>query len=120
LFEGIESQFPGLPVLRQIYQGLSNQYQLAVGDESGKSYDFDLVSFCKTYKFPPRLAFHALRTLQKEGWIHINESVFQPSKLMVNVSKDRLYDFQLKNKGLDPLIRKANEVFHFFTETRHH
>ena len=101
----IDQQYPSLKVIRQVYQGLCNQYQLAVGSNNFEPFDFDLIAFCKTYKFSPGITHYALKILQNEGWINISDAVFQPSRLWVKVSKDRLYDFQLKNRKLEPLIK---------------
>ncbi len=101
----LDQKYPSLKVIRQVYQGLSNAYQLAIGSNRFEPYDFDLIKFCKTYKFSPGITHYALGILQKEGWINISDAVFQPSKLWVKVSKERLYDFQLKNKTLEPILK---------------
>lgn len=98
-------KYPNIKVLKQVYQALCNSYQVAVGSNSFESYDFDLVKLCKTYKLKPGPTYYALDILAREGWIALSDAVFQPSKIRIKVSKERLYDFQLKQKALDPLIK---------------
>ena len=73
----LEQQFPDLKIIRQVYQGLCNAYQLAVGSNNRNTFDFELIKFCKTYKFAPGPTHFALKILQNEGWIYISDAVFQ-------------------------------------------
>ncbi|NNE29030.1 MAG: RecQ family ATP-dependent DNA helicase, partial [Saprospiraceae bacterium] len=105
LEENWRQRYPSFKDLKRIYQALCNAYQVAVGSESFESYDFDLVSFCKRYRLRPGPTHYGLEILSREGWITLSESVFQPSRVMIKVSKERLYDYQLKNKALDSLLK---------------
>jgi ATP-dependent DNA helicase RecQ len=96
--------YPDWKYIKQVYQALGSYFQLAIGSGSGESFDFDLIDFSKNYELKPRETYSALKVLMQEGWIFLTESVFMPSSLMVTANKEELYDYKLKNRGLEHLI----------------
>ncbi len=100
-----ELSFPKMASIRQIYQALGSYFQLAIGSGVGDTFDFDIVDFCNNYKLDVFKTYNCLRILEKEGWITMSEAMFLPSSLMFTIEKEQLYDYQLKNKELDRIIR---------------
>lgn len=100
-----ELAFPELKEVRRVYQALGSFLQLAVGSGRGQSFDFDLVAFSKNYNFDTIKAFNCLKILEDGAWISMSEAVYVPSKLKVLISKEELYDFQLKNRKFDLLVK---------------
>jgi ATP-dependent DNA helicase RecQ len=99
-----EQSFPIIKEIKRVYQALGSYYQLAIGSGEGESFDFDILEFCRNFKFPVRQTYAALKILIQENWIFLTEAVFVPSCLMVKCTKDELYDFKLKNRGFEKLI----------------
>ncbi len=97
--------FPELSEIRQVYRALGSYCQLAVGSGLGESFDFDLSAFASNFRFEPLRCLHALRTLEHDGWVALSEAVFVPAQLQVIVTREKLYDFQLKNPRFDPLLK---------------
>ena len=104
LEQNFEQAFPEWKFIKRVYQALGSYFQLAVGSGLGESFDFELIEFCKYFKFKPRETYSALKILMQEGWIFMTESVFMPSSLMVIANKEELYDYKLKNRAFDQLI----------------
>jgi ATP-dependent DNA helicase RecQ len=100
-----EATFPDMATVRKVYAALANQYQLAVGSGEGESYEFDLVEFARHNSFDVAQTNHALRVLQQADWITLSEAVFTPSAVCFEMNREALYDYQLKNKMLEPLIK---------------
>ncbi len=101
-----EVSFPELKTVRQVYRALGSYYQLGVGTTENNSYNFDLIEFCKTYRFDNQLqVLSALKILEQSGWITLSEAVFIPSSVFITVGRDALYDFQLKNRAIDPVVK---------------
>ena len=105
LERNFELSFPPLEDLRQVYRALGSYFQLAVGSGIGQALDFDIVEFCKNFKLDIMKTFSCLKILEQEGWIVMTESVYLPSTFKVIVSREDLYDFQLKNKTLDLYVK---------------
>lgn len=104
LEKNFQQAFPEWKDIKRVYQALGSYFQLAVGSGLGESFDFELIEFCKYFKFKPRETYSALKILMQEGWIFMTESVFMPSSLMVIANKEEIYDYKLKNRAFDQLI----------------
>ena len=100
-----ESSFPSFEEMRQVYRALGSYFQLAVGGGAGDSYDFDIIAFTQKFQLNLVKTYNALKTLEKDGWIVLTESVFIPSSMKILVAKDELYDYQLKHPKLDPVLK---------------
>jgi len=107
----IEQAFPPVDFIRRVYQSLANYYQIAAGSGYLASYDFDLEDFCKTYKLQAGETYHALKRLEDEGFIQLNEAFFSPSKVFFTVDKKQLYEFQVANASYDPLIKMLLRLY---------
>ncbi|MGI9542693.1 MAG: RecQ family ATP-dependent DNA helicase [Cyclobacteriaceae bacterium] len=100
-----EWEYPSLDYLKQVYQSLANYYKIAVGSYRYSGYDFDLDHFAQTYQYKPLSVYHALKKLEQEGLVQLNDSFYQPSQLMVNLEGPELYEFQIAQATYDPLIK---------------
>lgn len=112
LLKKYKSSFPGMKEIRKTYQALGSYFQLATGGGEGISYDFDIIEFCKNFKLAFYPTFSCLKILEKAGWIVLTDSVFIPSRLKIQVTREDLYDFQLKNPKLDLIIKTILRLTH--------
>ena len=106
LWKKFEDQYPDITFIRQVYQAIAHYYQLAVGSGMHQTFDFDIGVIAKTFQLPLRKCITALKLLVEEGWLHITDAVFIPAKLQIIVSREVLYDYQLKYPQMD-LVLKA-------------
>lgn len=100
-----EQSFPELDEVRRVYRALGSFFQLAIGSGEGQSFSFDIVEFARNFQFDMMRAYHCLKILEQAGWLVLTEAVFVPSSLMLKVSKDALYDYQLRNPKMDRLLK---------------
>ena len=100
-----EQAFPDIRELKTVYRALGSYFQLAVGGGAGDSFDFEISDFVEKYKLKMITTYNALKILQQEGWINITDSVFMPSSVKIIVGKDKLYDYQLKNRKHDRILK---------------
>jgi ATP-dependent DNA helicase RecQ len=107
----VEIAYPSEQFLRQVYQSLANYYQIAVGSGYLASYDFDLDHFQKTYNLPAIETYHALKRLEDEGFIQLNEAFYSPSKVYFSLDKKGLYEFQVANATYDPIIKLVLRLY---------
>ncbi len=97
--------FPPVQDIRQTYRALGSYFQLAVGGGEFQSFDFDIADFCKNFKLEVIKTYSCIKILEQEGWITLTDSVWIPSSFMVLVTREQLYDFQLKNPALDSVVK---------------
>lgn len=101
----IKDNFPEIESIKRVYSLLSNYYNIAVGSGKNHSFKFDIKDFISKYKLELLETYSSIKLLQKEGYIYFSESVFIPSKIMFKVNRNALYDFQLRDKAFDYLIK---------------
>ncbi len=101
----LQAAFPPMDLVRRVYQALGSHTQLAIGAGIGESFDFDLSHFCYVFKFDQAPTHSALRLLELEGWIFMSDASASPARVHVTASREELYDYQLRNKQADTVLK---------------
>ncbi len=107
-----EQAFPSLDEVRRVWQALGSYYQLAIGSGLGESYDFDLITFSNNYQFEVVKTYNCLKMLEQNGWMTLSDAVHLPPTVKFLLDKEALYDYQIRNKKMDKLIRKVLQSHH--------
>ncbi len=107
----VEQNYPTLEYIRRVYQSLANYYKIAVGSNLLVSYDFDLKAFASTFNLSHFEAYQALKRLEQEGFIQLNETFYNPSKLYINVNKGKLYEFQIAHANMDYFVKALLRIY---------
>jgi ATP-dependent DNA helicase RecQ len=97
--------FPPLDTVRRVYQALANYSRTAVGGGELAPFDFDLGQFAETYRIRAVDAHNALKILQREGFVQLNEAVNNPARVHIVTNNHDLYAFQVANAEHDLLIK---------------
>lgn len=105
MFSRFEANFPDLEYIRNLYKTLSIHFQLAAGSIVDQAFNFDLISFCESYRLEILPTLEALKVLEHAGYIVMNDSIYQPSELQVLADKDTLYRYQVKHAEEDVLLK---------------
>nr|MCU0391820.1 RecQ family ATP-dependent DNA helicase [Thermoflexibacter sp.] len=109
--------FPSIDLIRNTYQRLANYYKIAVGSGEMSNYDFDLDEFIKSFPKTENKSFdylpihYALRELENQGFILLNEAVNKPSQVMFLVDNTKLYEFQIANANFDFFIKMLLRMY---------
>jgi ATP-dependent DNA helicase RecQ len=101
----LEMAWPDPETVRQVYQALGNFLQLPVGAGKDVSFDFDFEKFSSAYKMKPVTAYSALKILERDGYITLNDAWDSPSRVYFLCSKDDLYRYQVENAEADKILR---------------
>ncbi|MFH1160643.1 MAG: ATP-dependent DNA helicase RecQ [bacterium] len=101
----LKTAYPELDAIRQIYQALGNYFQLPVGNGCYESFEFDITRFCEQFKFQTVIVFSALKFLEKEGYVALNEGLNNPSRIFIKARKEALYRFQVANETYDHFLK---------------
>ncbi|OAV45373.1 ATP-dependent DNA helicase RecQ [Lewinella sp. 4G2] len=107
-----QDSFPPLSEIRRMYRALGSYLQLATGAGDGEAYDFDIVQFCNRFGFEVRPALSALKALERAGYLLLTDAVHQAAKIQFLVSKEQLYDYQIKNRRTERLIKTILRTTH--------
>jgi ATP-dependent DNA helicase RecQ len=101
----VEQSFPEMKTIRQVYLALANHFQLPVGSGKGVSFPFDIVGFSRAYDLEVPVVHSCLTILALQGLLSVEESPDFRSRLHIQVRPDALYEFQVKSKEHDILIK---------------
>ncbi|MCB2221971.1 MAG: RecQ family ATP-dependent DNA helicase [Bacteroidetes bacterium] len=101
----LELQYPPIDTIRQVYHALGNYLKLAIGSGRDTSFGFSINEFAHTYNFPPALATGALKLLEKDGYVKMQDIADNDSLLFMRTSKEDLYKFQVQNARYDKFIK---------------
>ena len=111
LFANFENAHPPIDFLKRVYQALANYFKIAVGSNMLSFFDFDISEFCENFNLHNSETYHAIKILEEEGFIELNESFYHPSKISINLDKPELYKFQIANVNFDAIIKTLLRLY---------
>jgi len=100
-----ELTHPEFGFLKKLYQSLANYFKIAIGSGEMQSFDFEIQDFCQHYNYEVYPVFHALKVLEEEGFIQLNEQFYRPSGLHINLDYKDLYAYEIANAKFEKLIK---------------
>lgn len=120
LRERVAKAYPSIDFLKKVYQSLANFFKIAVGSSMLAGYDFDLQEFAAAYDLNVFEAYNAIKKLESEGLVQLNESFHNPSELYFTSDKKALYEYQIAHAEMENVIKVTlrlygGELFSGFT-----
>lgn len=109
--DNINRKYPSLEAIRKVYQLLANNYRIAIGSHPTESFDFDLQEFAGLFGLNANETHHCLKVLEDEGYIHLNDAYFSPSKFTFEVDSYRLYEFQVRVPQYEEFTRLLLRIY---------
>ncbi len=106
-----EMGYPDMKDIRRTYEALGSYLQLAVGGGLSESYDFNITDFSERFKLEALKTYACLKVLEQDGWVSFTEGVFISSSMKVIVNRETLYDYELKHKDVDKIIKAMLRAF---------
>lgn len=101
----IPSTFPKIEKVKEVYQAISNYYQIPEGGGKNTVFDFDIGDFCKKFNFNILHAYNSLKLLQRAGYLELTDNLENETKIHFAVKRDDLYKFQIANADFDSFIK---------------
>ena len=107
----ISQMYPSVDFLKKVYQSIANYFQLAVGSAQGETFDFDLSDFAELFNYRTADCLYAIKRLEEEGYIALNESFYRGSRLHILIDKGKLYQFQVANEKFDLPVKTILRMY---------
>lgn len=101
----LKRQYPEIKYIRNVYHALGNYLNLAIGSGKDTTHEFNINQFCTNYNLNSYEALQALKFLEKDGYLFLQEVAESESKIHVRVSKEDLYKFQVEHIKFDKFIK---------------
>jgi len=105
LKEQYEQKTPSIEEIKQSYQAIYNFYQIPVESGEGLSVSFDINEVTRNYNLKPVTLYNSIKCLEKEGYFSFLDGGYEPSKVMMKMNKDDLYNYQIKFPKYEPVIK---------------
>lgn len=105
LQDQFEEKTPSIDQIKQSYQAIFNFYQVPVESGEGLAVSFDINEVTRNYNLKPITLYNSIKCMEKEGYFSFLDSGYEPSKVMMVMGKDDLYNFQIKYPKYEPLIK---------------
>ncbi|WNB18635.1 RecQ family ATP-dependent DNA helicase [Marivirga arenosa] len=109
--ERFELAHPDLEFLKKLYQSLANYFKIAIGSGEMQNYTFEILDFCQHYQYEVYKVFNALKILEEEGFIQLNEQFYRPSALHINMDYKDLYAYEIANAKFEKLIKTVLRIY---------
>lgn len=111
----VAQNFPDREYIRNVYADLSSFYQIAEGEAEGRTFDFDIVRFCRVFHHHSVRLISALNLLTQAGYIQFCMEDENSSRVIFLVRRDELYDINYLNaheeRLLNALLRSDGAFF---------
>ena len=107
----LKASFPPVKELKRIYELVYNYCQLAVNAGEGVSMEFEIKDFAEKYDLQPSHAYSCLLILEQFGCFSLSDAIHRPSTIIFNYDNTELYDFQIRNPNIAPLIRSILRAY---------
>lgn len=101
----LKLNFPDNKDIQRVYNALCNYYALPVGNQTDRSYDFDMGDFDAKFKIHPSVVYGALKALESADLLMLSENFYEPARLKINLHHDQLYKFQVEHPQYDNFIK---------------
>lgn len=114
----LKKTLPTIDFIKLVYTNLNQFFQIAYGELSEKKYGFNLAEFCEIYKTPIVLTFNALKILEQESVLGIDDNLHRKSSVQFKISNQAIFDYcesnQSKSKLIQLLLRTYGGIFESF------
>ena len=105
LKEKVDLKFPEIEIIKNVYTAIGNHFQIAIGSGKGERYAINLAEFSTKYNLNLYTTYSALKILESNDLILLNEHDFLPSRLKIIVSNYDLYQYQVKDKMVNTILQ---------------
>lgn len=110
-----DQEFPPKEFCAQIYDEIAYFFQLPVGEGYGRTYEFSLDQFCRSFRHFPTTVESALKILTHAGYITYQEESEGKARLMMLTRRDDFYYMHHLNaqeeRVLQALFRLYSGIF---------
>jgi len=104
-FEQLDKSYPSYEEVARIYEMLCNHFQIAIHSGMMREVEFDMLEFAAEMGLSASAVFNALRILELEDIVSLSEAIHQPAQLHFLVNNTILYDFELRNPKIAPVLQ---------------
>lgn len=111
LEDAVERKYPPVHILKRVYQALANYLKIATGAGALQAFSFDIQEFTSIFGLVVSDTHYALKLLEEEGLIQLNENFNESAKINFLANNRELYDFQIRYPKFDSFIKTLLRMY---------
>ncbi|MCW3126578.1 MAG: ATP-dependent helicase, RecQ family [Bacteroidetes bacterium] len=105
MLESKTKDVPTYPEVREIYDQICGELNIAYDTGAFQTFDFDLSVFSKKHSYSPIKVMQALKLMESQELLQVSDGFQTSPKVKIVVTKDILYKFQVEHRKFEPLIK---------------
>jgi ATP-dependent DNA helicase RecQ len=102
----LELSFPPRETIYNIYHKLGIWQNIAIGQGKGISRPFVLLDFCREQRLQPPVVHHSLNILHRAGYLLIDDSLHEPSRIRITCCARELDEYRKQNPKLGRIVEQ--------------
>ena len=114
-----KGNIPSVKFIKKVYFNLNQFYNIALGELPFESFDFSLQKFCALYQLNLLQTYNAIKILEQENILLLNENYSKKSSFKFSVSNQQLFNYldnyPSKNDFIQLILRSYGGVFEHYT-----
>ncbi len=91
--------------IRQVYYHLNQYFAISLGEIPSDSFDFSLQEFCYTYKLKILQTYNAIKVLEREGIIYLDENYNKKSSLKFVIGSSQVIKYMDEHRSNNSLLK---------------
>ena len=117
--EKFEANTATTKTVKGVYHHLNQYYAISFGEMPAQSFSFSLQEFCATYNLNLLLTYNAIKVLERENIVLLDENYNKKSTLKFLVNNHQIFDYLSKHPATNDLIklilRSYGGIFEHYT-----
>lgn len=114
-----EANIPTIKFIKKIYAHLNQFFKVSLGEMPLESFEFSLQKFCSIYQLNLLQTYNAIKILERENIVLLDENYSKKSTLKFAISNQQLFNYIDNNNSKADLIqlilRSYGGVFEHYT-----
>jgi ATP-dependent DNA helicase RecQ len=100
----VSDEFPDKNFIKDVYEKLAFYFQIAAGAGFQSTHNFNIETFCSTFKYNITQTHNALKILELSAYIEYTTEVDKHSRLMFLIRRDDMYKLTSFSREIEKLI----------------
>lgn len=105
------SQLPNADAIKYVYKKLCNYFQISYGEGQHTMHELNFKAFCDTYNLKAGLTFNALKVLDNNSVISLDQRFNYQTTIKFRVTNAEIFKYLEKNKHHDKTIKAVLRTY---------
>jgi ATP-dependent DNA helicase RecQ len=105
LIQGIDRKHPSPSTIRSVFENLCYYLEIPMGSGMFEEFEFEFVDFVQKFKLNLIETMSAIKLLEQQEIIQYTESLFQPSRVMMQCTREAIETMEIQDADAAAVIQ---------------